>query len=268
MRKINLKSLIRFEDSYGLTDIFCARQGREYFEWEGRPVILKQADDVIFVSYGLASAWTLISDEEAFYIMELGIERIINVYDMDNLKGNKKALLSLDNLKKTTETFESRFKGLGYNIEILYVPVVYAAETLALHQFLKNSKVLQITDLVNYNDTWKMHLYMLAYLTGNNPKEAKKMRNFLDIELLVESFKFIPDTDPNKMCKNWIAEGCNINSKVMYGGVEAVKHLEYVTTVFARLWSDCRDNRKEIEFIDGVVIDMYNMPVPIEVINN
>lgn len=236
MRRINLKSLIRFEDTYGLADIFCARRKIPYLDISKISERLIEIDNDTFIDFGLGSGWGRISTDEAYSILERGIERIILVYDMDHLNGDKTKILEVQTLEKRIKDMKQLFKQLGYNIEILYIPVVYAAETLMLHQFYELFNGLQIIELVNLHNTWNMQLCILAYCIGEvELRNAKQCRNFLDIEKLLNRIKDIKEDDLNKNCKKWIVNGCNLNMDDLFNGTDAINHLKQVDDIFENL---------------------------------
>lgn len=51
-RRRNLKSLIRFEDTYGLTDIFCARMKIPYIEIYRKQEKMIEITNEIFIDFG------------------------------------------------------------------------------------------------------------------------------------------------------------------------------------------------------------------------
>lgn len=159
-----MKSLIRFEDTYGLTDIFCAQHKIPYLDISKKQQRMIQVTSELFVDFGLASGWTSISNNEAYALMERGIERVIFVYDMDNLKGDKTKILSRESLSSVIKNNRLLFENLAYSIELYYVPVVYAAETIMLYQYLDEKYDISVTSLVNSINTNAQHLYLLAYL--------------------------------------------------------------------------------------------------------
>lgn len=171
--------------------------------------------------------------------MERGIERIILVYDMDDLDGDKAIILKEKDLKSKINNLEQIFKRIGYNVEICYIPVVYAAETLMLYQYLGEKYGIRIYNLVSSVNTWELHLCLLAYLVNEwNTKRAKKIRNFLEIDKLVESFSKATNTDINYTIKKWIVEGCNLDSKDIFCGYDALDHLKETEERFNRWKAD------------------------------
>ncbi|MCM1143980.1 MAG: hypothetical protein NC318_10170 [Blautia sp.] len=70
-----MKSLIRFEDTYGMTDIFCAIHELKYMDIDNTAMMMNEIMPGLFVDFGLGSRWGIISDAEAYAIMERGIEK-------------------------------------------------------------------------------------------------------------------------------------------------------------------------------------------------
>ena len=250
---INLKSLIRFEDTYGLADIFCARRKIPYINIKRKEERMIQITSDLFMDFGLGQGWGSMSNDEAYSIMERGIERIILVYDMDNLEGDKTKLITQECLKSRIDNINSKFKDIGYSAEICLIPIVYAAETIMLYQFLRENEddEEKIFYLVSPTNTNMLHLCLLAYMIGaNNYKEAKKVRNFIDINELVNGFKDMAEYDPNDMVKQWIIDGCDAEDQNIFNREQALQALEetYRNFVIRK-----RLNRDTVITIDEIV---------------
>lgn len=226
-----MKSLIRFEDTYGLADIFCARRGIDYFDIKSTTLNMVEIDENTFVDFGLGANWSNISSDEVYSIIERGVERVIFVYDMDNESGDKTKIISSKYLEKQIETVKNLFKNIGYNIEVCCLPVVYAAETIMLYQYIKESGV-NITSLVNLHNTNVFHLCLMAYFSGvTNIKSAKIVRNYIDISILIDRFTDVRDTDLNKDLKNWIVSGCKLDDDIP-SKCDPFKHRDVVEKEF------------------------------------
>lgn len=258
-RRRNLKSLIRFEDTYGLTDIFCARMKIPYIEIYRKQEKMIEITNEIFIDFGLGSSWGMISTDEAYDIMERGIERIVLVYDMDSLHGDKTSILTNNELQSRINNVKNIFKHTGYNVEICLIPVVYAAETIMLYQYLTNGTENNIQDLVSSVNTWKLHLYLLAYMMGeSNTKKAKKVRDFIDINKLILILEESA-VDLNYLLKQWIINGCNLDSKDLMNEYSALEHLNKVTNHFNKWF---RKSLREIT-IDEHTIKLYEEIKPL-----
>ena len=255
-----MKSLIRFEDTYGLTDIFCARNDLDYIDISLISEKLIEMTPDLFVDFGLGSGWGSFSADEAYAIMEIGIERIIFVYDMDNLDGDKAFIIQKAQLTQKIDDIERIFKGIGYNVEICFIPVVYAAETLMLYQYLDEKYGIRISHIVSSVNTNYVHLCLLAYLIKEvNIKRAKRVRNFLEIDKLVEAFENKYHKDINNMIKSWIIDGCNVEEEYLFNKYEAISHLEDTEELFTK-WKN--DSNREIE-IDGHIIKLNRTMKPL-----
>jgi len=255
-----LKSLIRFEDTYGLTDIFCARNDIDYIDISLISQKLIELKPGLFIDFGLGAGWGKFSTDEAYAIMERGIERIIFVYDMDNLDGDKEFILQKEQLTQKINDIENIFNGIGYNVEICFIPVVYAAETLMLYQYLDDKYGIRITNVVSSVNTNYLHLCLLSYLIKEvNVKHAKRVRNFLDITKLIEAFKSKYPQDINYMTKNWIIDGCNLDEEYIFDKYEAIRHLEDTKKLFEK-WKN--NSNREIE-IDGHIIKLNRTVKPL-----
>ncbi|MGN0375750.1 MAG: hypothetical protein ACI4EN_09660 [Butyrivibrio sp.] len=235
-----MKSLIRFEDTYGLADIFCARRNIPYIDISKVHLRMIEIDENTFIDFGLGAGWGIITTDEIYSIIERGIERIVFVYDMDNESGDKTKIISNTALANKLNNIKELFRKNGFEIDICCIPVVYAAETIMLHQYISESGEY-ITGLVNLIDTNIFHLCLLSYFANTgNLKAAKKVRDFLDINSLIHKIKNTDIDDINKELKAWIVDGCSHETKIL-SIEEALMHRENV----ARLFIDYRRRNKD-----------------------
>ena len=139
----------------------------------------------------------------------------------------------LEDLNEAINNMQQAFESIAYNVEICYIPVVYAAETLMLYQYLSEENGVRIFNLVSSVNTNYLHLCILAYLTGRaNVRHAKRVREFLDIHRLVDNFKSMVEYDINREVKQWIIDGCNVESQSLFDKHDALEHLKETESIF------------------------------------
>lgn len=211
-----MKSLIRFEDTYGLADIFCCMSGFPYLDrTQGNPIV--ELTNEIFVQNALSNIGCFVFDENVeFFVKERGIDRIIIVFDLDAPSGDKRKILSVTEAQQKLAACDNFFKGSGYSVDVVGVPVAYAAETIMLYQYLgKKSLDLEIESLVHKNDTNHFHLLLLTALCDcKDYRKAKRVRDFIDKKLMVHKIqKNIESNDKNinKGLLEWICHECSMN---------------------------------------------------------
>ena len=179
---------------------------------------------------------------------------------MDNLSGNKKDILTEQELTNKLSNIEEVFRNVGYTVEICCIPVVYAAETLMLYQFLDESFGISIQNLVNAVNTNWMHLCLIAYLVGEvNVKRGKNVRNYIDIKKLIEAFEKRHKKDINNFVKQWIIDGCNTDSKYIFSQHDAIDHLRKTKIIFDKYM---KLSNRHIQ-IDNHVIDLSRKTEPL-----
>ena len=258
-----MKSLIRFEDTYGMTDVFMGRWKLPFLDISRISERMIKIDDNLYVDFGLGSGWPLIGDDEAYSIMELGIERIIFVYDMDNESGIKKEILSHHALKNYIDNHRKIFENLRYNVELVYIPVVYAAETILLYQDIPESSGINIMQLVNTVDTNAMQLYILAcFLNYRNFKHAKRVREYIDPDRLWERLEQVKDGDGNEVLRKWIAMGCQPLDNNLFCGKEALQHLKRIQKIFEQNIQDASVANDDID-VKGHMVCRNKRPKPL-----
>ena len=184
-----MKSLIKFEDTYGLCDIYCALINIEYLDitkLEDKNFI--NIDKDTFISIGAGSSWYKTSKEDARKIIGNNIDTVIIVYDLDNEDGIKTKILSDSKIKSSYSNLTTRIHQLNknYNINIKYIPVTWAAETILLYQYLSTGDT-SLENIISTVDTNMLHLHLLGYLAEiKGLHRVKKIRNYLDITKLLQ----------------------------------------------------------------------------------
>lgn len=210
-----MKSLIRFEDTYGLADIFYASHKYDYIDINN-PIKLIEIEGNTFVEVGRTiTGCFLFSEDEIVNLIILGIERVVFVFDLDNPNGIKTEIMNYAFIRKLIDNAKEQFINYGYNIEFQFIPIVYSAETLLLYQHISNRfKETNIESLVHDEDTNKFHLILLAILNKlKRYNHAKRVREFLDIDRLKEKIQLSLSMNINNVNKHtleWILGGCKI----------------------------------------------------------
>ena len=178
-----MRLLIRFEDRYGMADIFCAVNKTNYFD---NTVVREKVSDNLFVDTGLGNVRVLmLSDRDIEEIISLNIDSILFVFDTDNEKGIKNKVLSKEQITKKILDLQTRFDKRNYKINLNFFLTVYSAETIALYQYISENPSLDIEYYVSKYDTCALHISILTLLNNfDRVRKAKKFRNFLDIGML------------------------------------------------------------------------------------
>lgn len=77
-----LKSLIRFEDTYGIADIFCAVHGTNYLDIGLVRTEMIKMDDNTYIDFGLGASWHKLTDDEAYAMIELGYNCVFLLFEI------------------------------------------------------------------------------------------------------------------------------------------------------------------------------------------
>lgn len=215
-----MKLLIRFEDTYGMADIFCASRKTAYTNPKETNTLLEISD-------------------------QLFIEN-----------GKKDKILSDDYIRSVIKDGRERFEKIGYNIEFRFLPVVYDAETIMLYQYISDAVFdAEPERLVHNVDTNLFHLILLSILSStSNYKKAKLFRNFIDINILSENIRRqlrIRRDRINRHLLNWVLNQCSEYSEFLSID-ETLSLLEEAGGMFERY----RSNSKTIR-LQGQIIDTH-----------
>lgn len=191
-----MKSLIRFEDTYGLCDIYCKIKGIPYENIENAGKILSITDKQ-FIEFGLGARCFKLNNDEIDTIIFYDIHELYIVYDLDNEKGNKTKILSEERIIKSYNKIKEEIEKIkaGYELNIMYIPVTWAAETILLYQYIINGDAEDdeedaIENHISTVDTNNLHLYLIGYFSNSRGlKSAKQVRSYLDINKLLNHLK-------------------------------------------------------------------------------
>lgn len=211
-----MKYLIRFEDMYGLADIFCKAYDMEYV---CNKLTVTHVSGALDLKVGIgASSAVGISKHELEFISRSGYNKVITVFDMDSLGVNKNAPLSSDEFRKRLPS--------GLNEAVFkWIPVRWESETMMLLPNINNS-----VKLVNER-TWEYHVVLLAILHALTPaNKAKVFRNYI-LDSDITAIKQLADKPVRELltdyatCGYTVEETCSILDKYC---VDFYKYLDSV----------------------------------------
>ena len=217
-----MRLLIRFEDRYGMADIFCAANKINYFD---NTVVREKVSDNLFVDTGLGNVRVLmLSDRDIEEIINLNIDSILFVFDTDNEKGLKNKVLSKEQITKKILDLQDRFNKKNYKINLHFFLTVYSAETIALYQYLSENPSLDIESYVSKYDTCALHISILTLLNNlDRVRKVKKFRNFLNIDILkhkIDTNLRLRADCINREVLTWIIHDCQgIDNSLAYDQV-------------------------------------------------
>ena len=171
-------------------------------------------DSNTYINFGLGIQSCLsFNKSEVAEISRLKIDQILIVLDVDDLSGNKNQLLQDYDFEFQFNRTKKKLASAGCrNVQIKFILAAYAAETLELYQYIVPSLFGdgKMERLVHSIDTNELHLILLSSLCrGVFDKDAKKTRNFLDINKLKRNISGVDCVNTEIM--GWIASGCNID---------------------------------------------------------
>ena len=252
-----MNSLIRFEDKYGMSDIWYLINDKEI----EKSVInqFNKVDDNTFTQLALTTGGVfLINEDEIAFIKKNHIEQIILVYDLDTLNNKSQLDLSnnvfrgyLDTLKNSIE------KNVNYNIEIKLAPTVWSAETFALYilaydkvfdknsPFALNMKQIDAAELIHDKKTPDFQgeiirgyiEYLLndkntPYLSDITNVKYKQVRTYIphNSEELKDRFQYILEIFSNTINKEILTYLITNNSEVLFSTTSIFQHYKNIET--------------------------------------
>lgn len=201
-----MRSLIRFEDTYRLCDIYCASRYINYIDIKETGHITKVSNtEFVQSGLGICNCFKL-STSDLMTIKSFNIDNIIFVFDTDSMSGNKSKVMSTEEMNNNIENVKKSLSGL--NITYQFVTVAYAAETIMLYQNLSTNWLhINFEDYVHRVNTDALHLVMLAASNKlDDIKKAKRVRNFINWEVLRNKLSKHSQLcrDDNYMCIQWL----------------------------------------------------------------
>lgn len=139
---------IRFEDTYGVADVFKICRGLD-LDMGTEP---HRVSENLHIRTGVTvySIFKLQESTDIEYIRDNNIDVVLNVHDLDNVSGSLDELLTFEQVRDDIEDTELDLRHRGLNVVVKFVPVIYLAETLALY-FLYECILdpVQVTHAVN-----------------------------------------------------------------------------------------------------------------------
>jgi hypothetical protein len=200
-----MKTLIVFEDTYGIADIYKAIKG-----------IVVDSIDIVSVddSTDIITGYKNINSISLCGKIKNEINKydlIVSVFDVDKLGGKNKNVIAS---KTEFSKLASRNKGVFTH---LYMPIVYNSETVMLYQYLISCGSMDVVDIVNQNDTFEFQSKVLSEIINLNRQDksvlsVKKVRNYLDINKLKIGLRV--GSNINRFFKNWILNDCCIDESL------------------------------------------------------
>lgn len=220
--------LIRFEDTYGMYDLFSSIRHIPFLENDNR--ILKVSDD-LYIQHGVSSPGCIYFKGSSLEkIIELGVTTIFFVFDIDSECGRSYDIWSYDDLKKFTDNFIILSRDSG--VKFYFLPTIYCAETVLLYNYIDSECIgsLFAEDLVNTHDINNFYKYLIAMLEGfRSTRKVKVFREYVNVDSLVETLKRILTFEgylPNRKCFNWLVNGCPLDEGYFYTASEFIKFYE------------------------------------------
>ena len=210
-------TLYRFEDTYGMFDVFCKLLG---VAPTGHSRSLIELCSNIYVEFGLRSPSVLyLNKKRVEDYRNLGIDRIVFVFDADNENGDKTDIMSLNYLDKQIKNLQ----GVCVGFDLEFVLCVYAAETLILYQTLHGSD-FNLDSLVSPYDTNKFQNILLAYQYDIRSLKSLKtaILEYIDVNLLLGECNRLKSNAwvLNNDVLSWLS--CNCSSAFKCMSVEEV----------------------------------------------
>lgn len=234
-----MPSLIRFEDTYGMTDIFLGISGRPYSIVDPGKHELKALDSDLYINYGLGSRWFILTSADITILRKLGITDIYFIFDLDSPAGHNDEILSIPQLEVQLLQIRQSFEKADFSANLYFMPVVYAAETIALLQYVRECTG-SLTNLVHGSNTKKLHLQLLsAFARCVRDSDAKKFHDFLDAESLVEGVAFnLQDNDLNVKLRRWISASCELDPEYFYNEDDLILHHKQICANYTERLKD------------------------------
>lgn len=235
--------LIRFEDTYGMYDIFSSIRHMPFLENDNR--VVKVSDDLCIQHGSSSPGCFYFKGVSLDRIIELGVTTILFVFDIDSECGRKNDIWSYNNLKSLTDNLNILSKNSG--IKFYFLPTIYCAETVLLYNYIDSESIgsLFAEDLVNTRDINKFYMLLIAMLEGfRSTRKVKVFREYVDVDSLVEVLKKVLTFEgylPNRKCFNWLVDGCPLDKGYFYTASDFIKFYEDFVHRF--------ESRKCLDFI-------------------
>lgn len=167
--------LLRFEDTYGLADVFCKANNIPYVEASYRGTV--KISDTLYIETGIGAVDALrISRNGVLKILDVNPDVVITVFDLDSPATHNEYPLSIEEFNKNVHYTEKHLKGP----ELRWLLIPWCAETILL-----NYSIPEAIKLVN-NQTWRYQTTLLSILKHIDPVvKVKVFRNHLTTDEMV-----------------------------------------------------------------------------------
>ena len=183
--------LIRFEDDYGVHDLYNKMHNIDSKLTkldEDRKLFISN-DDTRLYEFGVTMPKVMMFDDTlGVTIKDYNVDEIVLVYDMDSPTG--KGILTKETLEEYINNMVKALNRDGIrNLSIKLVPVVWAAETIALHLILKrykyscktNDGVIDVANIVHRKNTPRCLGVIIDNILSNNgiSKKSKHVGDYI-----------------------------------------------------------------------------------------
>ena len=228
---------IRFEDTYGMADRFCAISSIQHANCGGRIFIPEKN---LYFEHALGDGEVLKFTENHFRLCEKqDIDLVVLVYDMDNDYALNKVYDSVkfeervNRIKMTKERLDSK-------VQVVYMPVVYSAESIVLYQYTEN--IRNTVNIVNRYDTKRFQLEILKAL---NPKckIIKRTGEYLNVDKLLERLRLSEDLCNQKLI-TWFINRCAMEARYFLSTHDAIEHCQFVEKYFQEQLEELNGNNQ------------------------
>lgn len=218
-----MKQLIRFEDKYGMSDIWYILTGNidkmPNYTIRTSSINTIQINENLWIQSDLSLPRALTVTEELIPILDINnIDEITLVYDLDNLgRTNGKNVNGI--IKHIIKLKERIQKELNISIEIKLAPIVWSAETFALYilaydkfsnTYLNELDIerLDVAKIVHSISTPKFQGLMIQKLLEQEGNTAlyKKLRDYIpnNSNTLKDRLRYILEIFPDSINKEVI----------------------------------------------------------------
>lgn len=238
-----LKYYIRFEDKYGVADVFLMKHNQLSGNVNER-VVFSEGTDQFLGRTGLTSlsVYSLRMDELSD-LEEFKPDKVICIGDIDGNNGID--IIDIKDVETLCSKFELRVKDIVPECKVEYVTTVYAAETLLLYKYVQRfDGLLNLESIVFREYTIRAHEMLAAIMSGvTSYRDIKKFRQLVTPEDIICGLELVNGT-PNADFITMLSTTCGTTKE------ELIARLEDVVSRYTSL------KHSGIKFqVDGIEID-------------
>jgi hypothetical protein len=223
--------LVNFEDSYGMADIAC----KYFFDKVIEVNKNEETYDNVIIRRALSTANIF-----SYKTIPKDITTIVYVYDMDR-QSNKDPYNFLE--PETLQTKVEKLSNMYRNINLRFIPVAFAAETICLHMMKPDTldfslafssvntahlhtKIL--TDiLANIHTDTNDRRYWLAHGQGKHTFAVKRTREYMDdfknLDDVVKILEELHFSETNKSLFEWLENGKADDTSMLLNSQQAIE---------------------------------------------